>query len=112
MSENERRKALNEVVFREVNEKIVELHSSFTAAGRAALDIVCECDRMDCVEQISVAVEKYEKIRGDATLFFVVPGHEDDSIEEAVERRSNYTVVRKRPVLPREIAEQTDPRSA
>ncbi|MGN6797790.1 MAG: hypothetical protein ACTHKS_06540 [Gaiellaceae bacterium] len=111
MSENERRKALNEVVFREVNERIEALQSSFAVAERLPLNLVCECDRLDCAEQISVPVELYEKVRSDAALFFVRPGHEDESIEDVVDTGGDYMIVRKRPGDPQEIAERTDPRA-
>lgn len=111
MSENERRKALNEVVFREVNERIETLQSSFAVAERLPLNLVCECDRLDCADQIRVDVDAYEKIRRDATLFFVRPGHEDDSVEDVVDTGGDYLIVRKRPGDPQEIAERTDPRA-
>lgn len=111
MSENERRKALNEVVFREVNEKIKSLQSAFAVAEHQPLNIVCECDRLECAEQIQVSVETYEKVRGNAALFLVRPGHEGDSVEDVVDTGGNYLVVRKHPGDAQDIAEQTDPRT-
>ena len=111
MSENERRKALNEVVFREVNERIKSLQSAFAVAEHQPLNIVCECDRLDCAEQIQVTVETYENVRSDSVLFFVRPGHEDDSVEDVIDTGGNYMIVRKRAGDPQDIAEQTDPRS-
>lgn len=111
MSENQRRKALNEAVFREVNEKIESLQSAFAVAENQPLNIVCECDRLACAEQIRVTVETYEKVRSDAALFFVRPGHEDDSVEDVIDTGGNYMIVRKRPGDPERVAEQTDPRS-
>ena len=110
MSENQRRKAVNEAVFREVNERIETLQHGFAVTERLPLNIVCECDRLDCSERLSVHPKTYEKVRSDAALFFVRPGHEDDSVEEVVDTGGDYLVVRKRPGEPREIAEQTDPR--
>ena len=111
MSENERRKALNETVFREVNERIEALQHQFAVAERLPLNIVCECDRLDCADQLSVRIETYERVRSDAALFFVRPGHEDDSIEDVVDTGGDYMIVRKRPGDPQEVAELTDPRS-
>ncbi|MGN6800002.1 MAG: hypothetical protein ACTHKS_17800, partial [Gaiellaceae bacterium] len=70
-----------------------------------------ECDRLECAEPLSVDTETYETVRSDPVLFFVIPGHEDDSIEDVVEQRSDYIIVRKRSGVPQAIAEQTDPRS-
>ena len=45
MSEIERRKAANEAVFRNVNERIQQLQHSFAVAEREPLQMICECDR-------------------------------------------------------------------
>ncbi len=111
MDEAKRRKAANETVFREVNERIESLQRPFALAEHQPLQIVCECDRLDCSERLSVQLEVYEEIRSDAALFLVRPGHEDDSVEDVVDTGGDYMIVRKRPGEPQQIAEQTDPRS-
>jgi hypothetical protein len=111
MGENERRKALNEAVFRQVNESIESLQSTFAVAEHQPLSIVCECDQLECTERLSVRVDVYERIRSDSTLFLVLPGHEDTSIEDVVDTSGQYLVVRKRSGDPQQIAEQTDPRA-
>ena len=111
MADNLRRKAANEAVFREVNERITTLQHRFAQAEHEPLNIVCECDRLNCADQLSVPLETYEKVRGDATLFFVHPGHEDDTIEDVIDTGGNYIVVRKHAGTPQEIAEETDPRA-
>lgn len=111
MDEAKRRKAENEAVFREVNERMESLQRNFAVAEHQPLHIVCECDRLDCAERLSVQLETYEKIRSDSTLFLVRPGHEDDSVEDVIDTGADYLVVRKRRGEPREIAERTDPRA-
>jgi hypothetical protein len=111
VSGNEGRKALNEAVFRQVNEQIRNLQQGLVDADREPLHIVCECDRIDCAERISVDARVYEQTRSDAALFFVVTGHEDHSIEDVVDTGGGYLIVRKRSGEPRRIAEETDPRS-
>jgi hypothetical protein len=111
MNENQRRRAANEAVFREVNEKIESLQHAFAAAEHQPLSIVCECDRTDCTQRLSVDPDIYEQTRSDSALFFVRPGHEDGSVEDVVDTGGNYVIVRKRPGEPQEIAEETDPRS-
>lgn len=111
MSENQRRKAANEAVFREVNERIEKLQRRFALAEHQPLNIVCECDRLGCAEPLSVGVETYEKVRSDSTLFLVSPGHEDDSVEDIVDTGGNYMIVRKRLGDPQQVAEATDPRA-
>lgn len=111
MSELDRRKAANEAVFREVNERIEALQRGFALSEREPLHIVCECDRLGCVEHLSMPLAAYERLRSDGACFAVVPGHEDSSIEEVVDTGDGYLVVRKRDGDPREVAEDTDPRS-
>lgn len=111
MSENERRKAVNEAVFREVNERVEKIQRAFALAERLPLNLVCECDRLECAERLSVPVDTYETARSDSALFFVRPGHEDESVEDVVDTGGDYMIVRKHPGEPQEIAEQTDPRA-
>jgi hypothetical protein len=111
MGDAHRRKAANEAVFREVNERIEGLQRTFAVAEHEPLHIVCECDRLDCMERIAVAVEVYEGVRASPDLFVVADGHEDRAVEKVVDSGPAYLVVRKRPGEPREVAESTDPRS-
>jgi hypothetical protein len=111
MSENERRKAANEAVFREVNERMEGLQEAFATAEHLPLSIVCECDRIDCAERMSVDPDVYEETRSDSALFFVRPGHEDGSVEDVVDTGGGYLIVRKRPGEPQQIAQETDPRT-
>src|SRR5579884_3504586 len=111
MDETQRRKAMNEAVFREINERIEELHHRFALRTQAEpLSIVCECDRAECTIQFDVPVPVYERVRASSASFFVHPGHEDPAVEEIVDASSHYLIVRKHPGEPRQIARQTDPR--
>jgi hypothetical protein len=108
--ERERRVGLNEALFRDINERVKDLNETF-ATFTGTMDIVCECGVTNCLERIAISPAEYEQIRSDATTFAVVPGHEVPDVEEIVERRGTYDVVRKRVGLPTAVAEQTDPRS-
>jgi hypothetical protein len=100
---------MNEAVFREVNERIQEVASNFNLTSE--LDLICECGDASCVERISLTRDEYEQIRSDAHLFAVASGHVAPDVEEVVEQRRAYDIVRKREGIPAEIAENTDPRS-
>jgi hypothetical protein len=104
MDERRRRRAANEAAFRNINEWIEDLTRD------RIIDAVCECADISCGEQFPVLVEAYENVRSDGTLFLVLPGHDDDSIEEIVERADRYWVVRKDPGPPADLALATDPR--
>lgn len=104
----EERKGLNEAVFREVNERIEDVAETFDLARE--LDLVCECGDAGCVERITLTHEEYERIRSNARLFAVYPGHEQRDVDRVVDRLSGYYIVEKTEGPPARIAEQTDPR--
>ena len=101
---------LNEAVFREVNERINDLAEHFGLEDQA-LDLVCECGDPNCVERISMARADYEKLRSEPTHFAVYPGHTKGDIEDVIDRRDGYLVVRKHEGDPAQVARETDPRS-
>jgi hypothetical protein len=110
MNQRARRRALNEATFREVNERIRDLNVTFSEFT-GEFSIVCECDDSACVEHLAMRPEEYEAIRRDSTLFAVIPGHESPAVETVEVERGGYSVVRKKPGEPAEIAAATDPRS-
>ncbi len=111
MSEVERRKAANEAVFRTLNEQIEGLQHSFAVAEREPLQVICECDRLECLARIPIDVAAYEHVRSHPDQFLVSNGHEDAAVEDIVNVAPGYTIVRKRPGEPRAVAVETDPRT-
>lgn len=110
MDQRDRRRALNEAAFREVNERIRGLNLAFSEFS-GEFSIVCECDDTACVEHVSIRPEAYEAIREDPTLFAVLRGHESPAVETIETQLDAYSVVRKRAGEPAKIAIATDPRS-
>jgi len=104
----EERIALNEAVFREVNERIESLAQSFDL-GTQPLDLVCECGDASCVDRIHMTHAEYEQLRSDSYQFAIAPGHDIPDVETVVARGNGYHVVRKEEG--REVAEQTDRRA-
>jgi hypothetical protein len=111
MGERERRIGRNEALFREVNEHVESLNRGIAEASDRQMHIVCECGDLACAESLTVPIGKYEEVRGDATLFFVKPGHEAADIEAVVEHTVGFDVVRKHAGDAQLVAEETDPRS-
>jgi hypothetical protein len=111
MSERERRIGRNEAVFREVNEVIEGINRGVAAISDGLMHIVCECGDLNCATQLSVPISKYEAIRADSELFFVLPGHEQPEIEIVLEETAEFNVVRKRAGEAARVAAETDPRS-
>jgi hypothetical protein len=105
----EARVAHNEALFREVNERVEELHDDQTSAGMP--EFVCECADGTCTERIAVPIEVYERVRSDSHLFLLRSGHEQPELEQVVERGDGLVIVRKDTPTTERIAEQTDPRS-
>jgi hypothetical protein len=108
VTDREERLSRNEVLFREVNERIEELQSGQGVGGYH--DFLCECGDKSCIEQISLTLVEYEGIRSDPTQFVVLPGHEIADIESIVQKGERFSVVRKQEEAA-VIAERTDPRS-
>jgi hypothetical protein len=109
MSSREERIGLNEAVFREVNERIEGLAETFDLKTQS-LDLICECGDAACVERISMTATEYEELRSEAHQFAVHPGHEDPKVERVIARLKGYDIVQKNKGVPKQIAEQTDPR--
>ncbi len=99
--------ARNEVVFRDVNERIADLGS---ADGLDAVRFLCECGDRDCVRELVLARPEYETLRADPLLFAVAPGHVAPDVEVPLAESDRFWTVRK---LPGEQAQAraNDPRS-
>jgi hypothetical protein len=109
MDERERRLGMNEAVFREVNERVEEVHQTL-GSDTGLLDIICECGALTCTERISVPIAEYERVRSNATHFLLQVGHEDPTVERMIESHGTYIVVEKEGMDVEQIAEATDPR--
>jgi hypothetical protein len=93
MSFSEERAARNELLFREVNERIEELAERIGRAGSFA--ILCECSHRDCLEGVEVEPDAYRRVRSHPLRFLLSPGHEEPDIENVVEQTAHYVVVEK-----------------
>jgi hypothetical protein len=108
----EERLAGNEALFREVNERVVEVATHYIEVETHAemVNFTCECGRVDCADTIAMTIAEYEAIRAESTHFGVVPQHEQPEIETVIERHPSYFVVEKRQRDAQEVARETDPR--
>jgi hypothetical protein len=107
MDAREERIARNEVLFREVNERITEIADP---PREARIEIFCECGLDDCTERIEVGVRDYEMVRAEPTRFVLREGHEISDVEDVVISPDGYLIVEKRGRLA-VMARETDPRS-
>jgi hypothetical protein len=84
----------NEDLFRKVNDQIEGVNEAFgTITG--TMSILCECGKLDCIEQIDLTVDEYRTLRTEPTHFAVKPGHEIADVENVVDRCEGYFVVAK-----------------
>ncbi|MGN6431930.1 MAG: hypothetical protein ACTHNB_14555 [Gaiellaceae bacterium] len=110
----ENRRARNEAVFREVNERIEDATAALLEARvqqqEERLSLVCECGMEQCAEPIEATVAEYEAVRTNPRRFLVVPGHEHTDTARVVERNSGFVAVEKLDEAG-EVAIEHDPRS-
>jgi hypothetical protein len=95
-SAREERAATNQTLFREINERVKELHQGFSLV--LPLDEwICECADDTCTDKVAMSANEYEAIRNDGARFFVAPSDEHVwyDIERVTVRTTNYWVVEK-----------------
>ena len=94
------RNADTQNLYREVNERVAEVNRGFTSkAGTSGqvelIEIFCECGHQSpCDERVNVTSATYERVRADPTLFLLLPGHGEVSVENVIERGSGYVIAR------------------
>jgi hypothetical protein len=94
----------NEDLFRKVNDQIEGVNEAF-GVFTGTMSILCECGKIECIEQIELTLDAYRELRTDPTRFAVKPGHELPDVERVVERHEGYFVVQKKEGGPAKLAE-------
>jgi hypothetical protein len=105
MSVSLERLARNQALFREVNERLLELAEGFQDDS---MDFVCECSTDDCTQTITMSHDDYESVRAHSTFFVIASGHEVLAVENVVDQRDGWTIVQK--ITESDYAIETDPR--
>src|SRR4029078_6925778 len=80
--ERARRRDENENLFRE-------------GADVDNLDLHCECGENSCAERLAVSVSDYLRVRKWDGRFLLVPEHQDEELENVVERHKSCLVVQR-----------------
>ena len=83
----------NQLLFREVNDRIREVTERFDVDH--PIGFICECSREDCTDIVSLAAGEYEGVRSSPTLFVIVPGHETLEVEQVVDVNERFMLVEK-----------------
>ena len=105
-----KRAALNQTLYREVNERIATLSERYADELRPN-SYICECLSTACSATVTMPHDEYERLRENGSRFIVLPGHFDPAVEKVVESHEHYVVVEKVGVAG-EVAESMDPRQA
>jgi hypothetical protein len=85
------RLAHNQILFREVNERIRDV----VEARDGSTEFVCECSREDCRDTIELDLAMYEGVRAHPNRFLVKPGHEMLEIEQVAEKNRAFLLIEK-----------------
>lgn len=105
MSVSLQRLARNQALFREVNERLLELSDGFQDGS---IEFVCECSQKDCTSTVTMTKEDYESVRARSTFFVVLSGHELLEVEKVIDRRNGWMIVQK--TTEGDYVVETDPR--
>src|SRR4051794_25738865 len=108
MHPRQERRARNESLFREVNERIADVQQKLVIADHG--EFVCECDDLGCAERFELSMDEYQRVRDDPTAFLVGSGHEAPTVEDVTAARPGFNLVRKHPGEPARIAVEDAPR--
>ena len=100
--------AQNEVLFREVNERVNEVAQDH-GRGDHMYDHLCECAHADCIFQITLSQPEYESLRTDQTQFAVLPLTSRPRSKPVTEN-DRYWIVKKTGEAA-ELVKDADPRS-
>jgi len=99
------RLAENEVLYRNVNERIEDINQVFDAVATIGGEWICECSDMSCTTPIKATLAEYEAVRANPRTFMVAPGHVFRDVERVVRGNERFTVVEKLGAAA-EVAEQ------
>lgn len=108
MDAREQRLAQNEVLFREVNERVEALANQL--GPDVPYEFLCECANADCTFRIALRPSVYEEVRSDPQQFVVLPLHYTPEVEDLVLEEETYWIVRKTGEAG-DYVEHLDPRS-
>jgi hypothetical protein len=99
------RRAKNEALFRDINERLQNLNDDFGTS-----EWLCECSDLECVGRVVMTDAEYEEVRGNGAHFVFLAGHEQIDIERVVARHSAYVIAEKTGIGG-ELALLRDPRA-
>jgi hypothetical protein len=85
--------AVTQCVVREVNEESRRLSQSWDDSMPWVM--ICECGDPQCFETVALTLTAYEAVRRFPTHFAIVPGHQLEGLDRAIEEHDDYLVIEK-----------------
>jgi hypothetical protein len=102
--------AMNQTVFRKMNEWTDEANEARRGGDRPTDVYLCECSDPRCTEPISLTRLEYESVRRESIRFAVALNHENPEIDRVVFENTRYATVEAFLAAGARIARATDPR--
>jgi hypothetical protein len=89
------RLAENQVLYRNVNERIEDVNEVFAEITSSDGEWVCECADTNCTSAVKATLAEYEAVRANPRTFIVAPNHIFPDIERVVSGNGRFAVVEK-----------------
>ena len=107
-AERELRAAQNQMLFRSVNDLMMERVETMGGAV-PELDFACECADESCVGKIRLSTLQFLGIESETNQFIVLRGHELPEVEDVIAERKGFLIVSKRGAGAEFVREQSSP---
>ena len=102
--------AINETIFREMNEWTLEANGPNPGTDHRIDTYLCECSDRRCTEPIGLTRGEYEAVRAVPVRFAIALNHENAEIDRVLFENQRYATVEKFHGPGARIARSTDPR--
>lgn len=102
--------AVNQTIFREMNEWTEDDTDGRDGLERAMDTYLCECGDALCSDPIRLTRSEYEGIRSEATRFALALNHENPEIDSVITENERFATIEKSFGAPSRIARESDPR--
>lgn len=99
------RRARNQVVYRMVNNRILDVNDVFGEWDHA--EFLCECGNPGCEVTVEMSGEEYGTVRARPTHFLTAVAHFEPTVDRIVSKGERFWVVETLPGEPTRIAEES-----
>lgn len=110
MADYRAQEAINQTIFREMNEWTEDDTDGRDGLDRTMDTYLCECGDARCSDPIRLTRSEYEGIRSEATRFALALDHENPEIDAVVGENERFATIEKSFGPGSRIARSSDPR--